>query len=231
MATLEAVLEAEAEEEIKNDDILEVFNYRQALRMATQELKTRPITLNLLKHIHEILLDSVRGRDKERGFFSRTQNFIGIQGTTINEASYIPPEPQMVPKYLDNWEKYINNESKQDMAVIAAPCHAQFELIHPFLDGNGRVGRILIPLHLHQSGILSSPDFYMSAYFERHREEYVDRLQAISENGDWHGWIAYFLRALTNQARDNLAKAKAIRDLYEDTKAIFTSEIRSSYLR
>lgn len=229
-ATLEEVLEAEAEygdKPIPNDDITEILNYRKAMWLAQEELQTRPVSLNLLKRMHSVLLDSVRGNDKGRGQFRRTQNWIGTPGTNLGEATFVPPEPQMVPTLLDNLEKYIHGEH-HEMLVMLAVTHAQFELIHPFLDGNGRVGRILIPIILLEKRVLSSPMFYMSAYLERHRDEYIASLQAISQAGNWVDWIRFFVRAVQGQAEDNLRKAKAIVTLYNEMKQVL-SDVRSQF--
>jgi Fic family protein len=185
-ATLEEVLEYEAapREDGKSEDIHEILNYRRAMRMAVDSLKDRPISLNLLKEIQFLLLDSVRGKDKGRGEFRTSQNWIGRPGCKMEEASYVPPPPLQVMEFLDNLEKYVRFD-EEDRLVQMAIIHAQFEIIHPFLDGNGRVGRILVPLFLFEKGQLSSPMFYLSTYLEAHREVYYDRLQAISRDGDW----------------------------------------------
>ena len=131
-------------------------------------------------------MDSVRGQNKARGEFRREQNYIGRRGARIEDASFVPPEPLSVEGHLRNWEQYIHHE-EDDGLVQLAIVHAQFELIHPFLDGNGRVGRILLPLFLSQKGLSSSPMFYLSEYLESHRDVYYDRLRAISHEGDWGG--------------------------------------------
>lgn len=221
-ATLEDVLEYDADpteilEERKYADIMEVVNYRKAIAYATEKLNTHPLTLNVIKDIHGILLDSVRGRNKNPGEFRRIQNYIGTPGASIEQATFVPPSPELVMPSLDNWEKYIHYDEK-DVLVQLAVVKAQFEIIHPFLDGNGRIGRLLIPLFLYAKNKLSSPMFYLSAYLESNRDTYYQKLRAVSEKKDWDGWISFFLEAVIEQAEDNISKAKAIHALYEKMK-------------
>lgn len=231
-ASLDDVLEHEAApsdvEPAKHADIREVINYREAVRLAVERMEERPISLNLVREVHGILMDSVRGHDKGRGDFRRTQNWIGPHGTTQAEATYMPPPPQEVLPLLDNLEKYIHTEER-DAIVQVGLVHAQFELIHPFLDGNGRVGRMLIPLILYDKGRISRPAFYMSGYLERHRKEYYRRLQEISDSGSYQGWLAFFLRAVIEQATEDTARLKGMLDLYESMKQTLTGEIRTQY--
>ncbi len=221
-ATLGDVLKFEAGEppkdEARNQDIHEIINYRKALRAAETELKTRPFNLNLLKRLHAILLDSVRGRNMARGNFRTIQNWIGAQGTPIEQAEYIPPEPRHLAEYLDNWEKYYHLD-RPDALVQLAMVHAQFEIIHPFLDGNGRLGRMLVPIFLYEKQFLSRPMFYLSAYLDRKRDSYVHHLRRIGqERGAWNAWIQFFLEAIDEQARANAQKARAIIHLYNNLK-------------
>jgi Fic family protein len=217
-ATLGDVLKFEAGEEPKQEsrkfDIEEINNYRQALRHAERMLKKKPFHLNLLLELHSILLDSVRGRDKGRGKFRTIQNWIGEHGTPMEKAAYIPPEPSRIMPLMDNWEKYYHMD-RPDPLVQLAVVHAQFEIIHPFLDGNGRLGRILIPLYLFERKILRQPMFYLSGYLETHRDDYIAALKALGEaEGAWNRWVAFFLQALIDQANQNSEKARAIMDLY-----------------
>jgi len=221
-ATLEEVLEYDADpserlEERKYADIMEVVNYRKAIHYATQRLSTHPISLNFLKQTHAILLDSVRGRNKNPGEFRRVQNYIGAYGTSIEQATFVPPSPELVMPSLDNWEKYIHFD-EIDVLVQLAIVKAQFEIIHPFLDGNGRIGRLLIPLFLYAKKTLSSPMFYLSSYLESNREIYYQKLRAVSERKDWDGWISFFLRAIIEQAGVNITKTRNIQALYEKAK-------------
>jgi len=230
-ATLKEVLVFEASHELKPEkaqDIQEIINYRTAMQMAVESLAVRPISLNLIKQIHSILLDTVRGHDRARGAFRTEQNWIGRPGSPIEQARYVPPAPLGLMAHLDNFEKYIHYE-EADRLVQLAIVHGQFELIHPFLDGNGRVGRILIPLFLYEKELLSSPMFYLSAYLEAHRDAYYDGLQAISVSGDWEGWIRFFLTAVAEEATANSEKAKAILDLYDAMKKEFARVTKSQY--
>ncbi len=179
--------------------------------------------------LHATLLDSVRGRDKGRGRFRTIQNWIGSNDTSMENAAYVPPEPRLLPELLDNWEKYYHME-RPDPLVQLAVVHAQFEIIHPFVDGNGRLGRILIPLFLYEKQILRQPMFYLSQYLEAHRAEYIDALRALGEqDGAWNRWISFFLTALIEQAKQNATKARSIMDLYESLKARVIELTRSQY--
>ena len=230
-ATIDEVLEQEAglfKEGEKGKDIQEIINYREALLSGHQHLNEHPITLFFLRELHKILMKSVRGEDKTPGEFRKDQNWIGKQGCTIEQASFIPPDPLHLQEHLEDWQKYIEFDDIDTLLQVAV-IHAQFELIHPFKDGNGRIGRILIPLFLYQKKKLSHPVFYLSAYLEAHREEYYYRLQNISEHKDWSGWIAFFFQAMINQAKSNNQKLKTIIALYEEMKKEIREITRSQY--
>ena len=230
-ASLEEVLAYEVSPDVKSEkyhDIQEIINYRDALNYATKQLDTKPTTLNLIKDIHAMLLDSVRGKDKARGEFRRTQNYIGKFGAKIEDSAYIPPEPSILMEHLSNFEKYFHFEEKDPLVQLAI-VHAQFEIIHPFLDGNGRVGRILIPLFLFEKKVLNSPMFYISEYLEKNRDEYYVRLRAITEEKKWNEWIVFFLQAVFEQAKVNRTKAKAVLDLYEVKKQRVVDATHSEY--
>jgi Fic family protein len=232
-ATLGEVLKFEAGEEPAQEsrrlDIQEIINYRRALLHAEKSLKNRPFTLNLLLQLHAILLDSVRGRNKAKGQFRKTQNWVGAPGTPIEQADFVPPDPMFLMEHLGNWEKYYHTD-RPDPLVQLAILHAQFEIIHPFLDGNGRIGRLLIPLFLYDKKLLSRPMFYLSAYLEEHRDQYIDRLRVLGQAPDgWNRWIAFFLTALDEQAGQNAATARAIMNLYEQLKAKVIELTHSQY--
>ncbi|MFT5329312.1 MAG: Fic family protein [Parasphingorhabdus sp.] len=219
-ATLDEVLEADAglvTSEARRDDIEEITNYRAAVRIAETALQERPISCSLIREVHQRLLQGVRGRDKTPGAFREDQNWVGRYGDPIDKARFVPPSPPVLLSALQNWEQYIQSET-EDPTLQVAIAHAQFEILHPFKDGNGRIGRMLIPLLLFQRNALSRPMFYMSEYLESNRAEYYDRLLAITEQGDWHGWITFFLNAMSVQAERNLSKVRDVRDLYEETK-------------
>jgi Fic family protein len=169
----------------------------------------------------------VRGHNKDRGNFRKIENWIGFTGATKEQASYIPPSPDKMVIALDNWEKYIHLESEEILIQLAV-IHAQFEIIHPFLDGNGRIGRILIPLFLYAKKYLDFPAFYMSEYLESCRSEYYARLKNISENNDWQGWIEFFLRAIIEQSKIGKNRVDRVLELYNSTKRIVAEEIGSS---
>jgi Fic family protein len=219
-ATIDEVLEQEAgllKEGEKFKDIQEISNYRKSLYSAREYLKDYPIRLSFVRELHRILLDSVRGQDKTPGEFRKDQNWIGKYGCTIEQASFVPPNPLQLPDFLQEWEHYLDSDD-MDFLLQTAVVHAQFELLHPFKDGNGRIGRILIPLFLYQKKVLSQPMFYLSEYFEIHRDEYYARLKGISSDRDWNGWIAFFLQAVTTQANQNGQRVEEILGLYEDMK-------------
>lgn len=231
-ATLGEVLKfeagAELVEESKRQDIQEIINYRRALQTAEAELKKRPFNLNLLLQLHGILLDSVRGRNKARRQFRSEQNWIGPPGSTIDNARFVPPAPLYVRDHLDNWEKYYHGEERDPLVQLAI-VHAQFEIIHPLLDGNGRLGRILVPLFLHEKQLLSRPMFYISSYLEAHRDLYVERLRGLGQPKSWNRWIELFLLAVIEQARANAATARAIIELYERMKIKLIELTHSQY--
>jgi Fic family protein len=230
-ATLDEVLEADAgmlTAEARRGDIEEVTNYRTAVRIAENSLADRPLSLSLIREIHQRLLQGVRGADKTPGAFRNDQNWIGRRGDSIERARFVPPSPLILEGELEKWARYLSSED-EDPTLQTAIAHAQFEILHPFKDGNGRIGRMLIPLILYQRAALSRPMFYMSEFLEGHREEYYDRLLGITRDKDWHGWIKFFLEAMISQAEDNLKKVKSIRDLYEDTKQKVVNITHSQY--
>jgi Fic family protein len=211
----------------KTSDIQEVINYRDALVDAVKNLEKLPLSLRLIQQAHAILMRDVRGENKTPGEFRRIQNYIGSPNTPIDRAKFVPIKPNELLNGMSRWEKFIH-EPALDILVHLALVHVEFEALHPFLDGNGRLGRMLIPLFLHERKVLSRPVFYMSAWLEAHREEYCDRLRSVSRDNDWTGWCAFFLRGVEEQASDNFRKAQAIVDLYK--RAIQrTAEITKSH--
>ena len=219
-ATLDEVLEADAgiaTSELRKGDIEEISNYRSAVGIAEEALEEREITLSLIREVHQRLLQGVRGRDKAPGQFREDQNWIGRRGDPIERARFVPPNPVVLKTELINWETYLATED-EDPILQTAIAHAQFEILHPFKDGNGRIGRMLIPLLLYKRNALSRPMFYMSEYLEDNREEYYDGLLAITEQGAWNNWIDFFVGAMTIQAERNLEKVRLIRNLYDETQ-------------
>lgn len=230
-ATVDEVLEQEAGLEKQGEkykDIQEISNYRSALYQASEHLKSYPIRLSFILDLHRILLDSVRGQGKTPGEFRKDQNWIGRAGCTMEQASFIPPSPLQLQDHLQAWQDYLDFDDA-DFLLQVAVAHAQFELLHPFKDGNGRIGRLLIPLFLFQKKTLSQPMFYLSEYLEANRDEYYQRLNNISQEGDWNGWIAFFLKAISVQAKQNSARVKAIMALYDDMKQRIHEITHSQY--
>ena len=219
-ATLEEVLLFDLNPKDKTekyDDIQEIINYRKAMNMAINELERSPLSGGLIKKIHKVLMQGARGKDKDPGNFRKKIVYIGKPELGIEGATYVPPEAQHIDKYVGELENYIRCEEK-DVLVQLAIVHAQFEIIHPFRDGNGRAGRILMPLFLYYKKVLNSPMFYLSEYFELHRDAYYQGLQNISENDDWEGWIQFFLTATEEQSIKNIKKVQNILNLYADLK-------------
>lgn len=214
---VEAGAESEAITQPKRDDVEEVLNYRKAMRACIEELKHRSLSQHILRGAHSILMQGVRGRDKTPGSYRNDQNWIGQKGCTLDCASFVPIAPEHLQMGMDTWEKYINS-IEPDTLVQLAIVHVEFEALHPFKDGNGRLGRMLIPLFLYQRKLLTSPDFYMSGYLEAKREEYQERLRAVSRDNDWTGWCAFFLQGIREQAAENERKARLILDLYSKVK-------------
>lgn len=215
---IEAGAESEALTKPKRDDAEEVLNYRKAMRACTKEMEHRPLSQQMLKAAHELLMQGVRGRDKSPGRFREDQNWIGPKGCTIEEASFVPAAVEHLQSGMDEWERYLSRSTELDLLVQLAILHVEFEALHPFKDGNGRLGRMLIPLFLYQRKLLSSPDFYMSGYLEAKREEYQESLRGVSRDGDWTGWCAFFLQGVREQAAENERKARAILTLFDRVK-------------
>lgn len=225
-ATLTEFLEIEVEDgkttsTSKYDDFVEILNYNKAIAYAEEELNDKnKITLWMIRNIHKILLDGARGKDKNPGKFRNDQNWIGKPGSTIEEATFIPVSPEMLIDNLENLENYISEYDEQSALVQAAVIHAQFEKIHPFKDGNGRIGRMLIPLFLYYKNVMSRPVLYVSEFLEENREEYYYKLNKIDEEDGWIEWILFFLRAVETQSNKNIEKIKKLQNLYEDYKTI-----------
>jgi Fic family protein len=230
-ATVDEVLEYEAGLEFDDDktrDIQEIINYRKTLALASEALENRPLGLSLLRQMHATLMDSVRGSHKTPGEFRCEQNWIGAAGSPIEQASFVPPAPLQLRDHLLAWENYLAGEDV-DVLLQCAVAHAQFELLHPFKDGNGRIGRLLIPLFLFQKQALFRPMFYLSEYLEARRDAYYGCLRAIGQERDWNGWIAFFMEAIIQQARDNTRRVRDILCLYEEMKQRITDLTHSQY--
>ena len=201
-----------------DSDVREVHNYVAALDYGLERLKTLPISLRLIRELHEKLMQKVRGGNLTPGEFRRTQNWIGPAGSTIMTATYVPPPVDEMNQALSDLEKFIHTETVVPALARAAMIHYQFEAIHPFLDGNGRVGRLLMALLLAEWNILSQPLLNLSAYFERYRQEYYDHLLAVSQRGNWEAWLRFFFRGVSAQSKDSLTRMEqlgAIRSKYQ----------------
>lgn len=215
-ATFADVLKAEAK--VQNleihKDVDEILNYIKAMNYGLERLKSFPFSLRLIKEIHKILLKDVRGEEKDPGEFRKSQNWVG--GTTIQKASFVPPPPHEIMPLLDNFEKFLYDKSPLPVLLKTGLLHAQFENIHPFLDGNGRVGRLLITFYLCQQKILDKPLLYLSDFFKRYRQEYYDRLNAFHEKDDIEGWLKFFLEAVAVTAEQAVETSKKILKLRSD---------------
>lgn len=236
-ATIEDFINYDAGNEVSvsKDEMQEVMNYRSALYFALGKMSTisddseegrhkLPLSVRLIKEMHKILLDNVRGQNKSPGEFKTEQNYIGNSA----EITFTPLPPELTQDYMANFEQYIHFD-EVDLLVQAALIHCQFEMIHPFKDGNGRIGRLLIPLFLYYREMLPVPTFYMSAYFEKDRTMYLEKLSAVSQKNDYATWIKYFLEGVIQQAEINTLKAKALLDKYNEFKDICISGMSSKY--
>lgn len=228
--TLDEVLEVEAQSRKNNKDVQEVLNYYHALRDGMDKLSVLPISTRLFKAMHSTLMSNgVRGSNRSPGEYRKIQNFIGPEGCTMETATYIPPQPQLVDTYMNNLEVYINNPQDEfDELIRVAVIHAQFETIHPFLDGNGRIGRILIPLYLFSKKVIDYPNFFLSEALERDKHKYYRFLNDIRYRGDWNQWIRFFLEATILQANKNIQLIHDINQLYEHDLNLAQSFINSS---
>lgn len=200
-ATLEDVLDPLINENA-NRDVAEVINYIKATEFAIARLKELPLCNRLIKETHAVLMEGSRGQEKNPGEFRYSQNWIGGQGSTLKNARYIPPAPEDMIQAVSDLEKYINDDDELDVLIRVALIHYQFETIHPFLDGNGRVGRLLITLYLMEKGVLTTPALYISYFLKKNRIEYYDRLSEVRRNGNYEQWIKFFLQAIYESAED-----------------------------
>lgn len=212
------LFEARSESGAAAGDVFEVANYVRALDHGLARQATLPMSKKLIREMHEILMRGVRGQDKTPGEFRRTQNWIGPPGCTLRDASFVPPPPEELHACLDEFERFLHTPSTIPPLVRLAIVHYQFEAIHPFLDGNGRIGRLLVTLLLCMDGLLHEPLLYLSAFFERHRGEYYEHLNAVSRRGTWHEWIQFFLRGVTEEAIDAVERAERLIVLREQLR-------------
>ncbi len=216
-STLEDLLSFEIENRTsdKPRDVEEVVNYVAAMNQGLGRLGELPLSLRLLREIHERLMYEVRGAGRRPGEFRTTQNWIGSSGSQLHEADFVPPPPHALSDALSQLEQFLHNRASFPVLIHAGLAHAQFETIHPFLDGNGRVGRLLITLLLCERETLSQPLLYLSYYLKAHRAQYYDRLMAVRIEGDWEGWIKFFLRGVFQVSQSATDTARAILKLRE----------------
>jgi Fic family protein len=221
-STLEDLLEREigAGADDRRSDVLDIVNYVQAMNFGLERLQTLPLSLRLIREIHRELLEDGRGSHATSGEFRRTQNWIGPAGARIEQATFVPPPVPEMNKALAELEGFLHEEGRHSTLIAVGLAHAQFETIHPFLDGNGRVGRLLNTFLLVQRGVLRKPLLYLSYYFKLHRTEYYDRLMAVRLKGDWEGWLRFFLRGVVQTAKEASATAEQIFELRESHRSM-----------
>jgi Fic family protein len=230
-ASLEDIFEYESGDKPENiNDVAEVINYIRALNYGMDRLKTLPMSLRLIKEIHGMLMQGTRGGDKAPGEFRKTQNWIGPPGSTLKDARYIPPPPQEVVKTMGDLEQYIHKGRKLPVLIDCGLVHYQFESIHPFLDGNGRVGRLLITFYLYFREVLHRPLLYLSYYFKKNRQEYYDRLNMVRDKGDYEQWIAFFLKGVVETADSAVETARKILELQTKHRELLWKKKLSSPL-
>lgn len=204
------------------NDVGEVINYVAAMNYGLDRLSTLPVSVRLIREIHEKLMTNVRGANLTPGELRRSQNWIGPSGSTLATAAFVPPPPDAIAKALGDLELFLHKKDNIPLLVKIGLAHAQLETIHPFLDGNGRVGRLLITFLLCESGALNKPVLYLSHYLKRYRQEYYEHLQAVRDRGDWEGWLAFFLRGVKDVSDEAVETAKRILVLREEHRAAIT---------
>lgn len=230
VATLDEILEADAgaaPPEGRSEDIKEVSNYRAAISVGADLLEQRGLSLAMIRELHQRLMQNVRGF-QGAGALRETQNWIGARGSALEQARFVPPDPIVMREAMDKLADYLAT-SPEDPVLVTAVAHAQFEIIHPFLDGNGRVGRMLIPLILAHRQVIAGPCFYISQFLEAHRDAYYDRLLTITAQGDWTGWVRYFCSAVASQAAQNLDRVRALATLEAEMRQAFAGAMGSKH--
>ena len=226
-SSLQDVLAAEAHYLAPNraSDVKEVLNYVRAMHHGLNRLADLPVSIRLIREIHAELLDGVRGHHLTPGELRTSQNWIGPQGSTLAEATFLPPPPDEVPRALSDLERFLHTDSDLPLLVRIGLAHAQFETIHPFLDGNGRVGRLLVTFLLCEREVLLFPVLYLSYYFKRFRQQYYDRLQAVREQGAWEDWLVFFLKAVYEVSQQATATVRKILLLREQHRQAITNQL------
>jgi len=228
-ASLQDLFGHESGEKLNNiNDVSDVVNYVKALNHGIERLDDFPMSLRLIKEIHEILMEGVRGSERGPGEFKQTQNWIGPSGRNLNDATFVPPSPNESAKAMGDLEHYIHTDTRLPVLIDTAMIHYQFETIHPFLDGNGRLGRLLITFYLYWKNALHRPLLYLSYFFKRNRQEYYDRLQMVRETGNYEQWIAFFLKGVVETANSAMETAKKILELQGDHRSLLWKKKISS---
>lgn len=228
-ASLQDVFEFEEDDCGSNiNNVEEVANYIKALNYGIKKLKSFPMSSRLLKELHSILLKNVRGNEKTPGEFKKSQNWIGPSGCTLKDATFVPPPPEETKEAISDLEKFMHKKAELPELINCALIHYQFETIHPFLDGNGRLGRLLITFYLYWKGVLQKPLLYLSYYFKKHRQEYYDRLNMVRNKGDYEQWISFFLDGVIEVSKSAIDNTKKILSLHEKIKKdLFENKISS----
>ena len=226
------LFEADEGEPSPVSDVKEIFNYVRAMEYGIEQLETLPISSRLICGIHDILMKGVRGEYATPGFMRTSQNWIGSPGCTLTDATYVPPPVPEMKACFSDLEKYIHSKAKEPPLIQCALVHYQFEAIHPFLDGNGRIGRLLITFMLLEKKLLSQPLLYLSDYFEQYRDEYYRLLLKVSQKGDWKAWLTFFLNGVRQQSEDALATIRKLLDLQEQYRDVATGrQVPKSVIR
>jgi len=226
-ATLEDVLDPMIDENA-NRNVADVINYIKATEYAVKRLSELPLCNRLIKETHSILMEGVRGQEKNPGEFRYSQNWIGGQGSTLKNARYIPPNPEDMVEAMSDLEKYINSDDGLDILIRSALIHCQFETIHPFLDGNGRIGRLLITLFLLEKGLMTTPVLYISYFLKKNRIEYYDRLTEVRNKGNYEQWVKFFLQAIHESAQDAAITIDRLTELHDKNVAVISGMGRAA---
>jgi len=226
-SSLQDLLAAEAKISARESprDVAEVVNYVKAMNHGLGRLAKLPVSVRLIREIHEKLITGARGSTLAPGELRRSQNWIGPAGCMLAEAAFVPPPPEDVPEALAALERFLHQDDDIPLLVKIGLAHVQFETIHPFLDGNGRIGRLLITFLLCERGVLQKPVLYLSYYFKRHRQAYYDHLQAVRDAGDWEGWLAFFLRGIAEVSAQATETARRILELRESHRALIAEHL------
>ncbi|MDE0652409.1 MAG: Fic family protein [bacterium] len=227
-ASLSDIFDAEADGRPASGEIEEVVNYIQAMELGIGRLPELPLSLRLMCEMHSVILTGVRGAERLPGEVRRTQNWVGNPDATVATALFVPPPPEKVGALLSDLERFIHDTPQLPPLVQTALVHYQFETIHPFLDGNGRLGRLLIVFFLIQRGRLQTPLLYLSSYFEAHRDTYYETLQGVRERGDFESWLQFFLRGVEVQAGDAITRSERLMDLREQYRQVVLAESRGA---